>query len=171
MAPVLEFFGGQREPFLIDRSEVYIGRGASCALRLEAQAAAERHARVTVDGAGNVFIQDLDTHSGTLRNGDFVYGQQQLAEGDKIEIGGLALVFRAKAAALSVAPMAAAPAAPVRASAEERTRMPTELPPEVRAALAARQQQQQPAATPAPRPQQPPPPVEAAPAGVVVGTP
>ena len=41
-----------------------------------------------MDGTGNVFIQDLDTHAGTLRNGDFVYGLQKLAEGDKIVIGG-----------------------------------------------------------------------------------
>src|SRR5438270_7197457 len=138
MAPVLEFLGGQREPFHVSGSELYIGRGAACALRLDGSEAAERHARLTMDGAGNVFIQDLDTHSGTLRNGNFVYGLQQLSEGDKIEIGGVALLFRAAAAALPVA----AAAAPARASAEERTRMPTELPPEVRAALAARQQQQ-----------------------------
>src|SRR5512144_2241710 len=140
MAPVLEFFGGQREPFHIDRAELYIGRGAGCALRLDSGEAAERHARVTMDGSGNVFIQDLDTHGGTLRNGNFVYGVQQLSEGDKIEIGGMALVFRAAAAVVNVAPPATAP---LRASAEERTRMPTELPPEVRAALAAREQQQQ----------------------------
>jgi len=181
---VLEFFGGQREPFHIDRAELYIGRGASCALRVDGADAAERHARVTMDGAGNVFIQDLDTHAGTLKNGNFVYGMQQLAEGDKIEIGGMALVFRAAAPVVNVA----APAAtPMRASAEERTRMPTELPPEVRAALAARDaakpaaqppkpaaQPPKPAAQP-PKPaaplRQPPPPVEAAPAGVVVGTP
>src|SRR3954464_3125165 len=95
MAPVLEFFGGKREPFPINRSEVYIGRGASCTLQLAAAGASDRHARLTVDGAGNVFIQDLDTHAGTLRNGNFVYGVQQLAEGDKIEIGGMALMVRA----------------------------------------------------------------------------
>ncbi len=162
MAPVLEFFGGQREPFSIDRNEVYIGRGAACTLRLDGDAAAERHARVTVDGAGNVFIQDLDTHSGTLRNGNFVYGVQQLAEGDKIEIGGMALVFRTAAPARTVAPAASAPGAtaPIRAGAEDGTRMAMEVPPEVRAALAARAN--------APKP---PPPVEAAPAGVIVGTP
>src|SRR5262245_66249573 len=99
MAPMLEFRGGQQEPFLIDRSELYIGRGASCALRLDAEAAAEQHVRLTVDGAGNVFIQDLDTHTGTLRNGKFVYGVQPLAEGDPIEIGGLAQVTRASARA------------------------------------------------------------------------
>ncbi|MGZ3438688.1 MAG: FHA domain-containing protein, partial [Polyangia bacterium] len=171
MAPVLEFFGGQREPFQIDRSELYIGRGAGCALRLDGDAADERHARVTMDGAGNVYIQDLDTHSGTLRNGNFVYGQQQLAEGDKIEIGGMALVFRAAAPVMNLAPPASAP---VRAGADERTRMPMELPPEVRAVLAARQQQAQAPARPMPpmpSPQQPPPPVEAAPAGIIVGTP
>ena len=174
MAPVLEFFGGQREPYLIERAEVYIGRGAACAVRLDSAGAAERHARMTMDGAGNVFIQDLDTHSGTLRNGNFVYGVQQLSEGDTIEIGGMSLTFRAAAPALSVAPAAASTsaAAPrstaqMRASAEERTRMPTELPPEVKAALAARQQQAAQAAN-APKP---PPPVEAAPAGIIVGTP
>src|SRR3982751_4456053 len=133
MAPVLEFVGGEREPFRIDRSELYIGRGASCALRVDSDGAAERHVRVTMDGAGNVFIQDLDTHSGTLRNGNFVYGQQQLAEGDKIEIGGMALMSRASAPARAAAAPAAAP---VRAGADERTRMPMELPPEVRAVLA-----------------------------------
>lgn len=176
MAPVLEFSGGQREPFVIDRPELYIGRGAACALRVDGADAAERHARVTVDGSGNVFIQDLDTHAGTLRNGNFVYGQQQLAEGDKIEIGGLTLVFRGAAAALSVA--APAPPAPVRAGADERTRMPMEVPPEVRAVLAAREKQAAPPPKPPAVPQpprasepQPPPPVEEAPAGVIVGTP
>ena len=175
MAPVLEFFGGQGAPFRIDGNEVYIGRGAACGVRLEAGDAAERHARLTVDGAGNVFIQDLDTHSGTLRNGNFVYGVQQLSEGDKIEIGGMALVFRAAAPAVSVPPAAA----PMRAGADDRTRMPTELPPEVKAALAAREAAAKPAAAtrpPAPAKPvvpgpQPPPPVEEAPAGIVVGTP
>src|SRR5439155_12263983 len=158
MAPVLEFFGGKREPFPINSSEVYIGRGAACTLRLDAAGAAERHARLTVDGAGNVYIQDLDTHSGTLRNGNFVYGVQQLTEGDKIEIGGMALVFRAASPVIATpapapraaAPVAAAPpAAPPRAGADAATRMPTELPPEVRAVLAARQSQSHPVA-PAP---------------------
>ena len=176
MAPVLEFLGGQREPFVIDRPELYIGRGAACALRVDGADAAERHARVTVDGSGNVFIQDLDTHAGTLRNGNFVYGQQQLAEGDKIEIGGLTLVFRGAAAATSAAAPAAA--APMRAGADERTRMPMEVPPEVRAVLAAREKQAAPQPKPPAAPQpprasepQPPPPVEEAPAGVIVGTP
>src|SRR6476620_9612542 len=120
MAPVLEFFGGQGAPFRIDGNEVYIGRGAACGVRLEAGDAAERHALLTVDGAGNVFIQDLDTHSGTLRNGNFVYGVQQLSEGDKIEIGGMALVFRATAPVVNVAPPAAtaSAAAPMRAGAD-----------------------------------------------------
>src|SRR6185312_1583165 len=128
MAPVLEFFGGQREPYLIERAEVYIGRGAACAVRLDSAGAAERHARMTMDGAGNVFIQDLDTHAETLRNGNFVYGVQQLAEGDKIEIGGMALVFRATSPAIAVpapAPRAAtAPAATAPAAAAPRTAAP-----------------------------------------------
>jgi pSer/pThr/pTyr-binding forkhead associated (FHA) protein len=170
MAPLLEFFRGQREPFPIDGPEVYIGRGASCALRIDTAAAADRHARLTTDAAGNVFIQDLDTHSGTLRNGNFVYGLQQLVDGDHIEIGGLMLVFRKQTVASAAAPSA-------RAAPNAATRLPTELPPEVQALLAARQQQP---AKPAPKPQpqspppaahQPPPPVEAAPAGVIVGAP
>ena len=164
MAPSLEFVGGQRESFSIEAAEVYIGRGAGCALRVDGERAGERHARLTLDGAGNVFIQDLDTHAGTLRNGNFVFGVQQLGDGDEIVIGGSTLRFRGAAPTVAVAA--------TRAGADERTRLPAELPPEVRALLAARQQ----AAVAAPtvaaaRPPQPPPPVEAAPAGIVVGTP
>src|SRR5690349_15383063 len=99
MAAVLEFPGGQRPPFVIDRADLVIGCGAGCALRLDGSAAAEQHARVVVDGSGNVLIQDLDTHTGTLRNGNYVYGLQPLADGDTLEIGGIALVFRATAPA------------------------------------------------------------------------
>ncbi len=142
MAAVLEFSGGQRAPFAIDRSEVIIGRGGGCALRVEG-AAAEQHARLTVDGGGIVHVQDLDTQTGTLRNGNFVYGVQPLEDGDELNIGGVQLIFRLRALANVVTP---------RAGADDRTRMPTELPPEVRAALAARD-----AAAAAP------------PAGIVVG--
>lgn len=176
----LEYVGGQQPPFAIDASEVYIGRGAGCALRVAGDTAAERHARLTVDGAGNVFIQDLDTQTGTLRNGEFVYGVQQLAEGDRIEVGGVAFVFRAAAtaatgaAAATSATAGSAPAS-LRAAADERTRAPTELPPEVRAVLASREQASRgvsPPPGPPPRPSPlPPPPIQPAPAGIVVGTP
>src|SRR5262249_48351798 len=144
------FSRGQREPFPIDGPEVYIGRDASCALRIDTEAAADRHVRLTTDAAGNVFIQDLDTHSGTLRNGNFVYGRQPLADGDHIDIGGLMRVFRKRAVA------AGAPPSP-RAAPNAATRMPTELPPEVQALLAARQQQQPAKSPPKPQPPAPPP--------------
>jgi hypothetical protein len=159
MAYLLEFPGGQRASFPIDRPELIIGRSAACALRIDGDTA-EQHARLTVDGAGHVFIQDLDTHTGTLRNGNYVYGVQRLDEGDQIQIGGVTLVFRAAAPAVTPGPQ--------RAGAAERTQMSAELPAEVRAVLAARQQQQQQqpqaraAAVPAPAPRA---------AGVIVGKP
>ena len=42
---MLEFFGGQREPFHIDRAELYIGRGDELAGRLRYDAAAREYAR------------------------------------------------------------------------------------------------------------------------------
>jgi predicted component of type VI protein secretion system len=178
MAPLFEFVGGQRAPYNINSRELVIGRAADCGLRVESDTTADRHARLTIDAAGKVYIQDLDTQTGTLRNGNYVYGVQQLDDGDRIEIGGVALLFRTAGAATSaasaftpasapppsVAPAGAAPPAARRAGAEERTRMPVELPPEVRALLAARDAQSQAAHSP-------PPPVQAAPTGVVVGTP
>ncbi|HEX4462299.1 MAG TPA: FHA domain-containing protein, partial [Polyangia bacterium] len=142
MAAVLEFLGGARAPFAIDRNELLIGSGAGCALRLEGAAAAE-HLRLTVDGSGVVHVQDLDTQTGTLRNGNFVYGVQELEDGDELDVGGVKLVYRRQASV-----------APARAGADDRTRLPTELPPEVRAALAARDAA-----------------AAAAPAGIVVGKP
>src|SRR6266542_1767902 len=136
MGPVLEFSAGQQAPFAIVGPEIFIGRGAMCALRID-EAAAERHARLTVDAAGQVYIQDLDTHTGTLRNGNFVYGAQPLVEGDRIEIGGVALVFHAAVAAPVVAAAPPSPVmAPGRAGAADRTQLAGEVPPEVRAALA-----------------------------------
>jgi hypothetical protein len=183
MAPLLEFVGGQRAPFILAGRELVIGRGGDCGLRIDGDGTSDRHARLTVDASGKVYIQDLDTQTGTLRNGNYVYGVQELEEGDRIDIGGTGLMFRARAnvpapaAVAMAAPVtaarpvadsapaaaAAAPPASRRAGADDRTRMPMELPAEVRAVLAAREaQKDQPT---------PPPPVQAAPAGVIVGTP
>src|SRR5260370_42015868 len=97
MAPLLDFVGGQRAPFTIVTKELVIGRAADCGLRVESDTASDRHARLTVDAKGKVFIQDLDTQTGTLRNGNYVYGVQQLDDGDQIGIGGVAFIFPAVA--------------------------------------------------------------------------
>jgi hypothetical protein len=122
--PVLEFVSLMRPAFSIDGPEVVIGRSAGCTLQLEADGVAEKHARIRVTPGGDVTVQDLDSFSGTQKNGSFVYGQQVLSDGDELRIGGVTLRFRKTAPASFADPSSAG-----------RTLMGVGPPPELQAVL------------------------------------
>jgi hypothetical protein len=88
---LLRFVDGSRPPHTVN-GDITIGSGESCAVRLQDTAVSAQHARLVSDGT-KVLIQDLDSFGGTLRNGEFVYGQQPLADGDVIQIGPFKLKF------------------------------------------------------------------------------
>jgi FHA domain len=67
--------------------EFFIGRSADCQLSLDDPLVSRRHALLTVSEAG-VSIEDLGSRNGVLTNGTRITGRQQLADGDKITIGG-----------------------------------------------------------------------------------
>jgi pSer/pThr/pTyr-binding forkhead associated (FHA) protein len=92
--PALEFVDAEREPFIIDAPELTIGRDEECALVLDVDGADRRHARLTLENDGSVVLRDLGSRGGTRKNGEFVTGAQKLEDGDRIEIGRAALVFR-----------------------------------------------------------------------------
>ncbi len=64
-----------------------IGRSPECDLRIDDQYVSPRHARVTRDSAGQIWIQDLGSTNGTLVNGVKVYAPTQLRPGDSVQIG------------------------------------------------------------------------------------
>jgi hypothetical protein len=94
--PLLHFLDGSRSPLDLQSGELVIGSGPNCAVRLQDPSVSPEHARVSVvagDGGLTVSIQDLDSFSGTLKNGNFVYGKQTLADGDVVQVGPFKLKY------------------------------------------------------------------------------
>jgi len=63
-----------------------IGRAKSCQLRSLNPLVSRRHAVIEVDG-DVVFLHDLDSSNGTLRNGEIVTRPVLLQDGDRIQVG------------------------------------------------------------------------------------
>ncbi len=97
--PVFEFVSLKRPVFELTAAESVVGRAPGCAVSVDGDGISDQHLRVSVGPEGNVYVQDLDSFSGTLRNGQFVYGRQQLADGDEIKLGSVVMRFRKTAAA------------------------------------------------------------------------
>jgi hypothetical protein len=151
----LEFADARRSPVELP-VDMVIGRAAGSRLRLYEAGVADKHAQITVDDQGAVWITDLGSPQGTLRNGARVEGKQLLADGDQIALGPTVLIFRAApaepkpaaapppgpvAARPAPAPVAAKPVAPAaKIAAGDRTMVPQELPAEVKAFIKAREE-------------------------------
>ncbi len=73
----------------IKRSPFVIGQAEDCQMRCYGRSVCDQHCELRVEG-DQVFIQDLGTLSGTFVNGERVEGVQQLAAGDRLQIGRLA---------------------------------------------------------------------------------
>ncbi|MDI1445161.1 FHA domain-containing protein [Polyangium sp. 6x1] len=69
-----------------------IGRSADCQLALDDPLVSRRHALLTVRG-DSVTIEDLGSRNGVSVNGTKIEGQQKLAHGDHITIGGQEMVL------------------------------------------------------------------------------
>lgn len=72
--------------------EVVIGRSSECELRLPGGEASRRHAIVSWRGADAV-VRDLGSTNGTRVNGAKVEDERALEPGDRIEIGGVAIIY------------------------------------------------------------------------------
>jgi hypothetical protein len=84
----------QRESFEVERSAV-IGRGSECDICLLNEAVSRRHAEIDWHYNGYV-LRDLDSRNGTFVNGRQIV-EQQLNEGDLIEVGLVQLHFSLRA--------------------------------------------------------------------------
>lgn len=79
--------------FPLTKPELTIGRRAGNDIRIDDVAVSGTHARVVVtpnrylDGAQDIFIEDLNSTNGTRVNGDAVNGRRRLVHGDVIQIG------------------------------------------------------------------------------------
>ncbi|MHB8450605.1 MAG: FhaA domain-containing protein [Mycobacteriales bacterium] len=83
--------GAGRREFPLQKAEVLVGRSLEVDIRLAHTGVSRRHARLQrVDGAW--WLHDLGSTNGTLVNGRPVT-EAELADGDRIELGGTVLVY------------------------------------------------------------------------------
>jgi pSer/pThr/pTyr-binding forkhead associated (FHA) protein len=100
---------------------VELGRGVEGSPDLSDPAISRRHARLAIDSAGRLTIEDLGSSNGTFVNGRLITGAQTLAVGDVIDLGDTTLEVAAIEEA-AVAPSTAASEPPAEASAEGERR-------------------------------------------------
>ena len=79
---------------LLTRPVTVVGRGADADLRLEDTGVSRAHAELRLDGS-TVRVVDLQSTNGTLLNGRRVR-IATLSDGDRLDLGGTALVFRSE---------------------------------------------------------------------------
>lgn len=64
-----------------------IGRAPSAQLRFEEAGISRNHARIRTDGTGRAWLEDLGSSNGTFLNTQRITAEQQLRDGDTIQIG------------------------------------------------------------------------------------
>jgi pSer/pThr/pTyr-binding forkhead associated (FHA) protein len=87
---------------------VELGRGVAGSPELSDPTISRRHARLSIDSAGRLTIEDLGSQNGTLVNGRAIAGVETLAVGDVIDLGDTTLEVAGIEPSL-VAPAASAP--------------------------------------------------------------
>ena len=85
---------GDKQIALPPRGELVVGRDEGCGLVLEDPFVSQRHAMIRC-GAGECYITDLGSRNGTRVNGQPIQ-EAELRDGDRVQVGGTTLVFRAR---------------------------------------------------------------------------
>ncbi len=80
------------EVFRIAAGEVFIGRDSSCEVFLDDVTVSRKHAVLRKDGDG-VVLQDLGSLNGTYVNRRRIDDEEQLSDGDELQIGKFRLAF------------------------------------------------------------------------------
>lgn len=88
----IHYAGGRTDRVDLHGAEAVIGRDAGCEVSLEDTITSRHHARVYTDGAGQYWIQDLNSKNGVLIN-DSQIVVSRIRNGDWISIGACRLLF------------------------------------------------------------------------------
>ena len=77
---------GPLRQWVIEKTEILLGRSEECDIVLPARAVSRQHARIVQTAAG-YFVRDLGSKNGTFVNGQEVKSDYALQDGDEIQIG------------------------------------------------------------------------------------
>ena len=78
----------------LEEGQNVLGREPDVGIFIDHSSVSRRHARIQIQGE-NAVIEDLGSKNGTLVNGERVDSVSNLADGDKLRLGSVDLVFRA----------------------------------------------------------------------------
>lgn len=84
---------------------VELGRGGGGSAELSDPTISRRHARLVIDQAGGLSIEDLGSRNGTLVNGRLITGVETLSVGDVIDVGDTTIEVAAVEPGPGVAPV------------------------------------------------------------------
>ena len=90
--------GTRRIP--LEDGEHVIGRNPAAAIHVDSSGVSRRHARIVVSG-GTTSLEDLASKNGTLLNDVAVAGRVALHDGDRIQLGGTVILFKASTSGMS----------------------------------------------------------------------
>lgn len=86
-------FAAPLPPVVVPRTRaVVIGRSEECGLRLSTRRASRRHAEVRFEN-DVIVVEDLGSTNGTFVNGEKIEGLRVLEPGDRIDVGGVHVVY------------------------------------------------------------------------------
>lgn len=83
-----------RERLALTAGENLIGRDPASAIWLDVSGVSRRHARLIVSGT-SVTLEDLGSKNGTMRGTERLAKAVALRDGDRLQVAGVSLVFRA----------------------------------------------------------------------------
>jgi pSer/pThr/pTyr-binding forkhead associated (FHA) protein len=109
----LEILGpGEREMVALDGERVVVGKSSDADVVIDHDTTVSRRHAVLERVGGSWAIRDLGSTNGTLVNGDRVFGDRALRDGDEIMLGRTRVVYRVQAVApeTSTEAVASAPA-------------------------------------------------------------
>ncbi len=73
--------------FTLEQEETVLGRGGKADIVLDEPSVSREHARITVEGEGEYFIEDLGSTNGTFVGGRPIR-RARLKDGDRVQVGG-----------------------------------------------------------------------------------
>jgi hypothetical protein len=107
----LEILGpGDREMVALDGERVVVGKSTDADIVIDHDTTVSRRHAVLERVGGSWAIRDLGSTNGTLVNGDRVFGDRALRDGDEIVLGRTRIVYRVQAVAMETSTEAVASA-------------------------------------------------------------
>jgi pSer/pThr/pTyr-binding forkhead associated (FHA) protein len=86
--------GEAQQRWTLGDKPILVGRDPECQIRLADQRASRRHLEVAPRGVGYA-VTDLGSANGSLLNGRVLVTTTLLVNGDRLQVGGVTLVFEA----------------------------------------------------------------------------